>query len=150
MPSARKRRYRQADAWKWLRRHPGARSPDLAAHLGATNNTAAHLLQRLKAAGYARIGYLDHRRACRCAVWYAVGDTAPSNLWGTAPGSVKALQVGWNKWAAHLALANAALGRTVKPRDKRPKAVADAHPLSAAWGMMPKSGTCQSSEAMLE
>lgn len=145
-----RRRYRQADAWRWLRRHPGARSPALAEAMGWTPNASAKILQRLKASGHARMGYLDHRRACRCAVWYAEGVAAPSNLWGTAPGSVKALRIGWNKWAAHLVLANAALGRNVKPRDKRPKAVADAHPLSAAWGMMPKSGTCQSSEVMVE
>lgn len=129
----RTRRYRQDIAWRWLKRHPGAQAPALARHLDVNNNTAAHLLQRLKRTGYARTGYLDNRRADRCVVWFAIGDRPPSCLWGTAPGSITGLQIGWDNWAPSLALAQKALGRTVKPRDQTPKPMMDAHPLSVAW-----------------
>lgn len=135
----RTRQFRQASAWRWLRRHPGAQAPALAAAMGWTPNAAAHVLQRLKLKGYARTGYIDHRRADRYVVWFAAGDKPPVSYWGTATGSLHALRMNWDNWEAGLKLANEALGRTVKPRDKRPKATIDAHPLAQAWQMMPLS-----------
>lgn len=146
----RRREFRQATAWRWLRRNPGAQAPALAEAMGWTPNAASHILQRMKLKGHARTGYIDHRRADRFVIWFAEGDKAPVSYWGTAAGSLHALRMNWDNWESGLKLANEALGRTVKPRHKHPKAVADAHPLSVAWGMMPKSRSCQSSEPMIE
>lgn len=129
----RRRVYSQDAAWCWLVRHPGAKSTALAEAMRLTPNAAAHILQRLRDGGYARMDHLDHRKAPRFAIWFAVGDMAPSNRSGCSIASAKNLRIGWQQWRENLLLAQAAKGLPWTPRERKAPAHADPHPLSQAW-----------------
>lgn len=137
MALTRKRRvYSQDVAWRWLRRHPGSQSPALAEAMRLTPNAAAHVLGRLKRAGYARMDHLDHRKAPRFAIWFAVGDAVPSNRSGCSIASLLNLRMQWDRWEENLRLARFARGQDECPAPRRPRAPAsDAHPLAVAWKM---------------
>jgi hypothetical protein len=130
----RKRRtYSQDTAWRWLRRHPGSPASALAEALRLTPNAAGNILKRLRDGGHARMGYLDHRKADRYVVWYAVGTAPPSNRSGCAPSSLLNLQAQWGRWEENLRLAWAACGQDYpKPRVTSHPEV-DSHPLAKAW-----------------
>lgn len=134
-----KLKYLQDRIWRYLRKHPGVSSTEVAEAIKTTRNSAAHVLQRMRKAGFAQSAYLDHRRADRYIRWYAVGDKPPENKWGTARGSLDALRANWTNWEHGIKCANAAMGREYRPRDKAPPKVEDAHPLSAVWKMVPIS-----------
>ena len=131
--AVRRRVYSQDAAWRWLRRNPGGTSPRLAEAMRLTPNAAAHILQRLRDGGYARMDHLDHRKAPRFAIWYAVGDMPPSNRSGCSIASAENLRIGWERWRKNLLLAQAAKGQVWTPRERKAPAHADPHPLSQAW-----------------
>ena len=133
------RKFNQDRAWRWLKAHPGSSSTELAAGLGLSPNSAAHLLKRMRDKGFARMTHRDHRKAPAFAIWYHEGTKPPTNNWGAAMGSLNALRPNWNRWEDNLILANQALGREYKRVAKSAKKVVDDCDLSRAWGMMPLS-----------
>ena len=137
-----KREFRQAQVWRWLKRHPESSSTQLAKAMGITNDSASHLFQRLKCGGYARIVYPEGKRAPRLATWVAVGDKPPESFWGTAPGSIEGLKIGWKNWEHGISLAHKTMGRVYRRAEKTAPKVRDGCALSRTW-MMPMSGSCE-------
>ena len=139
---AKQREFRQAQVWRWLKRNPGASSTQLAEAMGLTGQSASHVLQRMKHSGHARIIYPGDKRAMKLARWEAIGDKPPTSFWGTAPGSIEGLKVGWENWETAIVMANQALGRAYRRTAKSTPKVRDGHALSQLW-MMPMSGSCE-------
>lgn len=141
-----KLKYLQDRIWRYLRKHPGVSSTQVAEAINTSRMSATHVLGRMMRAGFAQKVFIDHRRAPRYVRWYAVGDKPPENKWGTARGSLDALRAGWVNCEHGIKCANAAMGREYRPRDKAPPKVQDAHPLSALWKMMPISDVDEDTE----
>lgn len=108
------RRYIQLDIWRYVRRNPGARARDIAAHVGSPVNSVSHSLKRMRDAGQMRREGVTHK-----SVWFVCGPK-PECQYGLAVTSLANLKKKQEEWQAALRLALIAKGHDPdKPKPRR-------------------------------